>query len=137
MKHLNGINHADHDKTCNCEECGAPICACLSLCDACAEKACASHLVMTSNNAYDSILLVDGSDRVLSAWTADSQLVHDYAHIPAEDWKECGQWWPEGFDPDSADNSEIADKLRTIAAYGDEVGRDGGMSDQRREFWGL
>ena len=90
--------------------------------------------VMTSNNAYDSILLVDSNDVVLSAWTADRQLVHDYNHIPSEDW-EINQW-PMGFDPEQQDD-DLAGQLRTIAAYGDEIGRDGVMSDSRREFWGI
>ena len=91
--------------------------------------------VMTSNNAYDSILLVDSNDVVLSAWTADKQLVHDYSHIPAGDW-EIGQW-PMGFDPEQQDDEALAAELRTIGAYGDEIGRNGAMSDSRREFWGL
>lgn len=89
--------------------------------------------VMTSNNAYDSILLVNSNDVVLSAWIADRQLIHDYSHIPAEDW-EINQW-PMGFDPAQQDEEELASELLTISAYGDEIGRNGEMSDSRREFW--
>ena len=32
---LNSLNHTHHAKTAHCEECGAPICACLTLCDDC------------------------------------------------------------------------------------------------------
>jgi len=37
--HLNGPKHLHHAKICNCEECGSPICACLTLCDDCADIA--------------------------------------------------------------------------------------------------
>lgn len=91
--------------------------------------------VLTSNNAYDSVLLVDFADVVLSAWTADRQLMHDYSHIPAEDW-EIDQW-PLGFNPHHSENESIAEELLTISAYGEEIGRDGEISVERREFWGL
>lgn len=33
---MNHPRHTSHTKNCHCEECGAPICACLTLCDKCA-----------------------------------------------------------------------------------------------------
>jgi hypothetical protein len=94
--------------------------------------------VMTSNNGYDSILLVDDNNVVLSAWTADKETVDAYL----KDGANASEWhtgeWPRGFNPDvdeDSNNPSFSDDLRTIDAYGVEVGRDGQMSDERREFW--
>ena len=92
--------------------------------------------VMTTNNGYDSILLVDDNDRVLSAWIMDTQTLRAYLADGAEanGWHE-GEW-PRGFDPSDDDNGDIADELRTISAYGVECGRNGQIADEgRRDFW--
>ena len=90
--------------------------------------------VMTTNNGYDTILLVDENDRVISAWQADKQTVAEYAASAgkADEWHE--NEWSTFRDPAMSENE---DELRTIGAYGEEIGRNGAMSDERREFWGL
>jgi hypothetical protein len=92
-------------------------------------------LVMTHNGGYDSILLVDSNDVVRSAFRADEQTLAEYTRIPADNW-EINQW-PYDFDPAQQDDEDLAAALLTIEAYGEEVGRNGSMSDERREFWGL
>jgi hypothetical protein len=75
--------------------------------------------VMTTNNAYDSILLVD-DDKVIGAWTATPEIVNTYLR----DGANAAEWsatWP--------DRTEVAD-------YGTEIGRDGCIDDaSRRSFW--
>jgi hypothetical protein len=94
--------------------------------------------VITTNNAYDSILLVDDAGRVVSAWQADKAVINDYLRDgSAPDTWQVGEW-PRGFDPDSPDNAAIAGELRTIEAYGQECGRNGVILDNhRREFWNM
>jgi hypothetical protein len=94
--------------------------------------------VIATNNAYDTILLVDDNDRVVSRWQADEQTVADYVQsgADADNW-ESGEW-PQGFAPHEADSDEDAEKLRTIAEYGTEYGRNGEIdSKERIEFWHL
>ena len=94
------------------------------------------HTVMVHNNAFDCILLTDYKGTVVSAWDATKQIIINYTRIPAKNWQ-VGQW-PLGFNPDTdydEDEIEAAHDLHTIAAYGEEVGRDGAMSDERRKFW--
>ena len=80
--------------------------------------------VFTTNNGYDAILLVDGSDTVVSAWPVTDANLANYLRDGAnvDDW-EVGHW--EGFDGD-----EIA-----IGDYGDEAGRNGTLSAKRGEFY--
>jgi hypothetical protein len=88
---------------------------------------------MATNNAYDSILLVGENDMVLSAWTADKQTIYDFIRDGknADNWN-AGEW--STFSNPAGEENE--DELRTIAAYGDECGRDGVIADsRRREFW--
>lgn len=96
------------------------------------------HTVLVTNNAYDSILLVDASDAVMSCWTATPQNVFTYLVEGASpnDW-EMGEF-PTGFAPEDAATPEDAAALRTIATYGTECGRNGQIdSQERRQFWGL
>ena len=94
--------------------------------------------VLTTNNGYDTILLVDDSDVVLSRWDVTPETLADYLKDGArgDDWH-AGEW-PSGFNPDVAEEEWAAEELRTIAAYGRECGRGGVIADKdRREFWGL
>lgn len=89
--------------------------------------------VMTSNNAYDSILLVDENDHVVSAWAADRDTVRNFLKDGGrpDEWQ-IGEFYnfPR---PD-----EIEEEPRRIADYGSEVGRNGVIAnEERREFWGL
>ena len=92
--------------------------------------------VMTSNNAYDCILLVDDNDAVVSRWDVDRAVLASYLQdgANADEW-ETGVW-PTGFAPDDQDTEEAQAELKTIAAYGGEVGRNGKIEyAERREFW--
>lgn len=78
--------------------------------------------VFVTNNAYDSVLLVDADDSVVGAWTADRAVVASYLNSGsgADEWS-----------PNYPDETAISD-------YGLEVGRNGHISDKaRREFWNL
>ena len=90
------------------------------------------HTVMATNNAYDSILLVDDAERVVSAWQADRETVEDFlTDTDASQWN-AGEF-ASFANPADEDNE---DELRTIAAYGEECGRDGIItSDERKQFW--
>ncbi len=94
--------------------------------------------VITTNNAYDTILLIDENEQVVSRWDADKRTVADYINSGANaaDWN--ANEWPNGFAPEDQDTEEAEAELRTIAAYGEEYGRNGQIqSAERREFWGL
>jgi hypothetical protein len=93
------------------------------------------HTVITKNNAYDTILLVDDNDTVLSRWDVEPVTLRDYISITdASEW-EAG-FWPAGFAPEQQDTEEAQNEMRTIAAYGEEYGRDGKINDdERAEFW--
>jgi hypothetical protein len=94
--------------------------------------------VITTNNAYDTILLIDENEQVVSRWDADKQTVADYVRhgANADDWA-VGEW-PNGFAPDQQDTEEAEAELRTVAAYGEEYGRNGKIDNaERREFWGV
>ena len=88
--------------------------------------------VVTTNNGYDSILLVDDNDKVVSAWGAEKATLEAFVRdTDAAEWNE-GEWHTFG-DPTG---EEIEDELRTIAAFGEECGRDGVIaSDERKRFW--
>lgn len=76
------------------------------------------HTIMTTNNAYDMILLVNNENLVVGAWNADKKTVADFFTVKADGWNEN---YPE--------HDQIAD-------YGIECGRDGVISDPRRaEIW--
>lgn len=78
--------------------------------------------VMTTNNGYDSILIVDANDKVLSQWTATKETILDYLR----DGQDAAKW-----DANGPDCTEISD-------YGTECGRDGVIDDESRaEFWGV
>lgn len=71
------------------------------------------HTVITTNNAYDTILLVDENDRVVSKWEATPENIASYINATdATDW-DAGHMAPD----DATD----------IASYGEEVGRDGDL----------
>lgn len=94
--------------------------------------------VIVTNNAYDTILLVDENDVVRSRWDATKQLVLGYVAngANASDWNT--DEWPAGFAPSEQDTEEDAAELLTIAAYGQEYGRNGRIdNEERRNFWGL
>ena len=94
--------------------------------------------VLTTNNAYDTLLLVDESGAVVSRWAVTAETLVNYIAdgARANDWH-IGEW-PAGFSPDEAEAEEAQSELRTIAAYGKEYGRNGNIdSAERREFWNL
>ena len=85
------------------------------------------HTVMTHNNGYDAILLVNDDDEVVSAWAATRETVQDYIYTGNR---------PEAWESNCGD---LHDEMMTeIDDYGTEVGRNGNVdSDERREYWGL
>ena len=94
--------------------------------------------VIVTNNGYDTVLLIDESDKVLSAWTATKDVVLDYLRDgdEAEDWNT--DQWPTGFDPELQTDEQLASELRVVATYGAEYGRNGVIDDEARaEFWGV
>lgn len=94
--------------------------------------------VIVTNNGYDTVLLVDGNDQVVSRWDATPSILADYVRdgANAADWN-TGEF-PGGFAPEEQDTEEEEAELRTIAVYGTEYGRNGQIdSQERREFWGL
>lgn len=95
------------------------------------------HTVMTHNNGFDSILLVDLNGAVVSAWTADRETITNYVNDKADvqDWP-VGSW-PLGSHPDVDYDEATSAIMRTVAGYGDECGRDGEMTDERKVFYKL
>ncbi len=92
------------------------------------------HTVFVTNNAYDTILLVDGNDRVLSAWLANRVVIVSYISTGCDGYIFTPGYWSPEFDVRSEE--DISDDLRIIASYGREAGRDGVINDDsRREFW--
>lgn len=78
--------------------------------------------VLTTNNAYDSILLVNDDDEVIGAWQAEPKTINDYL----KNGSEAANW-----SPTFPDEKRISD-------YGIEIGRNGVILDDfRREFWGM
>jgi hypothetical protein len=76
--------------------------------------------VMTTNGGFDSILVVDENDKVVSEWTATKDVVLDYLR----DGQDADEW-----DTNAPEYTEISD-------YGTEVGRDGVIDDESRaRFW--
>jgi hypothetical protein len=96
------------------------------------------HTVLTTNNSYDTLLLVNGNDQVVSRWDVTPVELASFlaSGANANDW-ETGEW-PYGFAPEDQDTEAASDELRTIAAYGREYGRDGVISDDsRKAFWSV
>lgn len=94
--------------------------------------------VIVTNNAYDTILLVDANDQVVSRWDVTPETLKAYIAdgANADDWN-VGQF-PSGFHPEQQETEEQEEELRTIGAYGTEYGRNGKIESQaRRQFWGL
>ena len=94
------------------------------------------HTVLVTNNAFDVILLVDANDIVLSAWMANADTIRRYIDQGAQPnaW-EVGQWYMDP-NPDNDEDAQIADAMSAIDSYGDEVGRDGAITDEKRKrFW--
>ena len=89
--------------------------------------------VMTHNNGYDAVLLVDDEDTVVSAWLADEKVIEAYVRDTDADL------WEVGVDDFSDDFSLEDDDGNPceISDYGTEVGRDGEMTEERRVFWGI
>ena len=88
--------------------------------------------VMTTNNAFDSVLLVDDNNNVLSAWEADASTIASYLATGAA----ADEWETGSFPPGSQAVGE--ETLRSIASYGTECGRNGIIADrERREFWAI
>lgn len=94
------------------------------------EEASAMHTVMVTNSAFDSILLVNDRDEVVSAWEADERVIADYLrHGDRADKWERGQW-PAGT---YANGGEPCIRIED---YGEECGRDGEIeSASRRAYW--
>jgi hypothetical protein len=76
--------------------------------------------VITTNNAYDSILLVNHRDEVIGAWQAEPKTITAYLRTGSD----AAHWeanWPGE---------------TRISEYGEECGRNGVILDNsRREFW--
>ncbi|MDE2101397.1 MAG: hypothetical protein KGL39_29385 [Patescibacteria group bacterium] len=95
----------------------------LSISDEEEDDAAKMHTVMTTNDGYDSILLVDANDVVVGAWSSVSDDdVRAYVR-----------------DGHVADNWAVTHPAHTaIADYGVECGRDGEITDESRaRFWGV
>lgn len=43
MEHANHPRHQKHEKPFQCEDCGAPICACLTICNECKRREIAEY----------------------------------------------------------------------------------------------
>lgn len=81
--------------------------------------------VMTTNNGYDSILLVDSNGTVLSAWTATPDVIACYLRDGA-----VADGWETGV------YSGFPELCESISDYGTECGRNDVIADEhRREFW--
>jgi sensor domain CHASE-containing protein len=94
--------------------------------------------IMTTNNGHDCVLLVDDKGVVLSCWVVDPQVLAAYLRDGANPSTWETDRWPSGFDPEMEQNEAVVAELRTISAYGNEVGRNGRIEDaERRQFWGL
>jgi hypothetical protein len=91
------------------------------------------HTVMVTNGGCDTILLVDDSNMVRSAWTVDRETLDEYlANGDKADGWELGQ-----LSPDRIGATDL-DECNQISDYGTEVGSNGKIADKRRrEFWGL
>lgn len=80
--------------------------------------------VLTTNNGYDTVLLIDDDNLVVSAWMvdgADGDVIQSYLTDGAESEKwHVGQWG--GFDGLAA----------RIDDYGDEAGRNGLITHRKR-----
>lgn len=72
------------------------------------------HTVLTHNNAYDSVLLVDEEGTVLSAWSPAGP--DDIRAFEAD--RNPQDWEVGAFSDPTDDGLQIAD-------YGEEIGRDG------------
>lgn len=81
------------------------------------------QIVMTTNNATDHLLLVVDAV-VASEWQVTRETLADYLR--------------DGAQPDLWDDQGLALEGRDPESYGEIVGRDGAVDDQRRRaFWGL
>lgn len=82
--------------------------------------------VFVHSNGYDSVLLVDDVDTVVSAWSpATKQDVINYLDdLNVDDWA-VGSF------------GDPALEGLGIEAYGSEMGRDGELPEHRREFWNV
>jgi hypothetical protein len=94
--------------------------------------------VITTSNAYDTILLIDENEQVVSRWDVTPETLADYIR----DGANAAEWntgeFPNGFAPEDQDTEDAEAELRTIAAYGEEYGRNSQVDNaERREFWGL
>lgn len=79
------------------------------------------RLVFVSNEGYDSILLIDNQDRVLSRWDATPDTVRDYLR----DGSKPGCW-----------EDQRNDEGLTVDDFGGEVvGENGSLNADRRRFW--
>ena len=86
--------------------------------------------LMTTNNAYDTILLIDdseGLDTIVSQWTADIDVIENYlgSALTADNW-------------DVQDSSGLkADdgSLFRIHDFGRVCGEFGRMDEDRRAVW--
>jgi len=78
------------------------------------------RLVFVHNGGYDSVLLVDADGRVLSRWDVTPKVAQDYLR--------------EGSKPELWDDQGNDEDL-TIADFGEIVGENGNLSNERREFW--
>jgi len=88
-----------------------------------------SHTIMTHNNGYDMILLVNDDDDVVSAWEATDEVMRNYTTDTDADL------WETGVGSDGLDDDGCPTMFYAISDYGDEVGRDGEMTVERRAFW--
>lgn len=78
------------------------------------------QVIMTTTNAYDSILLIDDDGQVVSRWIATPEVVADYL--------------ANGGDPMMWDVQHLDDV--SVEDCGETVGRDGQIDDDgRRQYW--
>ncbi|MBA2708677.1 MAG: hypothetical protein H0U59_12805 [Gemmatimonadaceae bacterium] len=82
--------------------------------------------VLTTNNAYDTVLLCDG-DLIVSQWTADDEVIRNYLR----DGADAADW-----DVQDADGIEVDGRLAVVGDYGEVAGQEGKITDEdRRGFW--
>jgi len=85
-----------------------------------------NHLVMTTADNGDAVLLVDENDNVLSAWRCNAMLVDDYMRCAYE----LSYWEHSHF------KTPIGKPGMPIEAYGRVIGHDGVIDDEpRKRYW--
>jgi len=85
-----------------------------------------------TNNAYDSIVLVNSNDEIIGAWANVEKAVEDFYATEGGDPSD----WEANYD-DWRPECGIDELVATIAADGTMVAVDASLMAKRMEFWGV